>query len=77
MCLAQGEGRSNRDKAEFRATLPNINLLYLGSAVLVLMFDITCAWPGLTRPRRSCDSAPHTNTALTHARRASHTWSTT
>lgn len=46
MCLAQGKDRSNKDKAEFRATLPNINLLYLGCAVLVLMFDKTCAWRG-------------------------------
>ena len=42
MCLAQGKDRSNKDKAEFRATLPNINFLYLGCAVLVLIFDETC-----------------------------------
>ena len=26
MCLAQGKDRTPKDKAEFRATLPNINL---------------------------------------------------
>ena len=36
MCLAQGE-RTAADKAEFGQMLANINLLYLGCRVLVLM----------------------------------------
>ena len=40
MCLAQGK-RLPKDKAEFKMMLPNINLLYLGTSVLVLMFDKT------------------------------------
>jgi hypothetical protein len=36
MCLAQGV-RSPADKAEFRIMLPNINMLYLGCTVLVMM----------------------------------------
>jgi len=37
MCLPQGPDRTPRDKAEFQTMLPNINLLYLGCTVLILM----------------------------------------
>jgi len=36
MSLAQGE-RTPQDKAEFQAMLPNINFIYLGARVLILM----------------------------------------
>ena len=48
MCLAQGSERTPREKADFKMTLPNINLLYLGASVLVVMFDKTYMerfWP--------------------------------
>ena len=37
MCLPQGEDRTAAQKVEFQRMLPNINLLYLGCRVLVLM----------------------------------------
>lgn len=49
-CLPQGAERTPQQKAEFSAMLPNINLLYLGGSVLVLMFDETYMmrfWPQL------------------------------
>jgi len=48
MCLPQGQDRTPKEKAEFQVTLPNINLLYLGTSVLVIMFDRTYMerfWP--------------------------------
>ena len=48
LCLAQGKEKTPKDKAEFKMMLPNINFLYLGTSVLVLMFDRTYMerfWP--------------------------------
>lgn len=43
MCLFQGPGRTPEQKATFQVQLPNINLIYLGAAVLIL-FD--CDYSG-------------------------------
>ena len=48
LCLAQGKEKTPKDKAEFKMMLPNINFLYLGTSVLILMFDRTYMerfWP--------------------------------
>ena len=43
MCMAQkpeaggDDDRSPLDKADFKAMLPNINLLYMGCSVLILL----------------------------------------
>ena len=81
-CMPQGE-RTDAEKAEFDMMLPNINLLYLGATVLVLMdlsylsrfwtqFEAWCSMQKCTTEgllaRRRPSGAPWSSASTTRAR---------
>ena len=75
MCLAQGSNKSAEDKVEFGQMLANINLLYLGCYVLILMdrtymsrfwtsFEVCLPRLTLTPPFQGCAPFPPSLLAL-------------